>query len=120
MTLLQKLSNWLFGTPPIPSSTVEKAPEPAPVPISAVPVIKEVPPVAEPITISVQPLPEPPKEVTLTLNHPSEWPFTEPVSTVTVTPDTKQRKPRQKKAAAPAPAVVAPNNKQRKPRQKKS
>lgn len=123
MTLFQKFTNWLFGTPPIPSSTVDKAP-PAPLP-AASDFDKRMwdksvnPPTTDPnapaiVTVSVQPLPEPPKEITLTLNHPSEWPFTD---TVAVTQETPQHKPRQKKAAGPA--AMTPSEKPRKPRQKK-
>lgn len=109
MSLFQKVSNWIFGAPPIPPSTITKAPEVAPAPIPE--------PVAPPAPAPVAPAPVPeqavtvsateasPKEEnTLTLNVPSEWPFTNtvkvdsaPTAPAAMTATKKPRKPRSKK-----------------------
>ena len=107
MTLFQKVSNWLFGTPPIPTSTITKAPEvapvPAPEPVAPAPAPEPVQNVTVSATEAVKPsLPR--EENTLTLDVPSEWPFT---NTVKVDP------------APTAPAAMAATKKPRKPRSKK-
>lgn len=99
MTLFQKISNWLFGTPPVPTSTVAKAPEVVPEPV--VPAPEPVQTVSVSATEAAKPLPK--EENTLTLNVPAEWPFT---NTVKVEP------------APPVPAITA-TKKPRKPRSKK-
>ncbi len=111
MTLFQKVSNWLFGTPPIPTSTITKAPEvarapvpdpvaPAPEPVAPAPAPEPVQNVTVSATEAVKPsLPR--EENTLTLDVPSEWPFTNTVKVdptpAAMTATKKPRKPRSKK-----------------------
>ena len=93
MSLFQKVSNWMFGAPQMPTSTITKVPEVAPVPTP-----EPVAPVQE-VTVSVTEAVTPtlPKEEnTLTLNMPSEWPFPNSVPAA-MTATKKPRKPRSKK-----------------------
>ena len=92
MSLFQKVSNWMFGAPPMPTSTITKVPEVAPVPTPA-PVPEQV--VTVSATEAVSPsLPK--EENNLTLNMPSEWPFPNSVPAA-MTATKKPRKPRSKK-----------------------
>lgn len=143
MTLFQKLSNWLFGVPAIPTQKADEPPLEPPKPTPAPP-----PPVVAAPQCHTPPAPPaaPPSQpqtlndvisitltsdsaisqntATLTVNSSSMWPFTsvtvDTTSTVAATEAKKPRKPRAKKDAPAPSAAVITTGKPRKPRKKKN